>query len=151
MRIDLSGGVFSHMDSDGFGRVVVLLHAIWRSAHELASHRRTASTFATEYSRCICVATGGQLLSEEVLVQVDARRPVGLHHWARTRQVPPCKTAIFFSERWPSLVNQFVLEDTPAPSGRQAVPILSGGRISIFTCVVLVCRSQVARQAWWCA
>jgi pimeloyl-ACP methyl ester carboxylesterase len=126
MEVELRAGPFSYVDTVDGTEVVLLLHAMRRSASDW---RPIIERLGDKY-RMIALDLRGhggssrpgnysfELMRDDVRDFADALRLARFHLIGHSMGAT---VAILFAERWPSRVDHLVLEDTPPPSGREQV------------------------------
>jgi len=126
MRIELEAGWFSYIESGDADEVVLLLHALGRSAADWqpvidrldSDYRILAVDMRGHGESCRPGAYSFEVMRDDVLQFVDA---VGLDHFHLIGHSMGGTTSILFAERWPGRLGRLVLEDTPPPSGRESI------------------------------
>ena len=127
MRTKLEAGWFSYIESGDAGEVVLLLHALGRSAADWqpvidrlgAAYRVLALDMRGHGDSCRPGVYSFEVMRDDVLEFVDA---LGLDRFHLIGHSMGATTSILFAERWPDRLDRLVLEDTPPPSGRESIP-----------------------------
>lgn len=127
MRIELEAGWFSYIDSGDADEVVLLLHALGRSAADWqpvidrldSDYRVLAVDMRGHGASCRPGVYSFEAMQDDVLEFADA---LGLDRFHLIGHSMGATTSILFAERLPGRLDHLVLEDTPPPSGQEQIP-----------------------------
>lgn len=127
MQVELPAGQFSYVDTGEGKEVILLLHAMGRSASDwqpiidrLGDKYRTIGLDLRGHGGSSRTGTYSfELMRNDVRDFADALRLSRFHLIGHSMGAT---VSILFAERWPARIDHLVLEDTPPPSGREQIP-----------------------------
>ena len=126
MQVELRAGPFSYVDTGDGTEVILLLHAMGRSASDWQpiidrlgdTYRTIALDLRGHGGSCRPGSYSFEQMRDDVRDFVDSLRISRFHLIGHSMGAT---VSILFAERWPTRVDHLVLEDTPPPSGREQI------------------------------